>query len=802
MIATAYPLRLRDWPLALAILLGALTPHDVSAQTRAGDGGSGTIVGRVVDTDTGFGLAGAYITIDGTRLGAAADTSGAFTVTNVPAGEYRLVFQMIGYKTRVLRRVQVLADSTTSPITARLSEQSIELETVTVTSHRDRDLEKQLNTSVHTIRPSDVVSLPGGGEDLFRTVQAMPGVVARADYGTQFYVRGGTPDQNLINIDGVPVFNPYRLKLLGGPVSMFNPDVVERVELLAGGFPAEYGDKLSSVLVIHNREGDRHRKHFRGGASLIDSRFAADGPIPGTQTDGSWLVAGRRTYYDLLFNRLDSLPKGTVLPFFRDVQTKIVQDLGPNQQIVVNILDSNEGTELKELDVEEEEDEEEEFFAGVEEFDLSNQIDNRLVSLGWNNALSDVTLSRLTLSHFDDDWFFRVTADEQFFQFQIDMRKLEIKEDLFHVATSDHSLLGGLSVTDFITDITARFARTRPITSRTIPTTTSVSTMAPWWSANSAFRTPRLCQLSMSKTRSNGGRPFSHPVSACGSITQPSAASGSGVPACRRPTCSGTILRCAPAGGSSTSRPISSPSSNASSAKSNGISSRRSSSNRRRLSTTSWAPSGDPPLRTRPSSRGTTKTSNISLSPPIRRTTTYPTTVVKGLPTALRRSCRSARRATPDCGVGSAIPLSTTKEKNRIDPLHPRDFDQRHTLNMIGSLRIGRGWSVNTRYSFGSGFPWTPVLTDRAGNPRFDEAGNVIWGKTNSKRNPAYRRWDLRREWNRGATRDVRIQAYFEIINMLGRKNVHDYFWSDDYRTRGISYMLPRMPFFGVRLLL
>lgn len=356
MYAIASPSRLYNWPVALAILLATLTTPapNLSAQTHTGDSNSGTILGRVVDADTGFDLAGAYITIDGTRLGATADTSDAFTITNVPAGEHRLVFQMIGYKTRVLRQIRVLADSTTSPVTASLRAQSIELETVTVTTHRDRELEKQLNTTVHSIRPADVVSLPGGGEDLFRTVQAMPGVVARVDYGTQFYLRGGTPDQNLITIDGVSVFNPYRLKLLGGPVSIFNPDVVELVELLAGGFPAEYGDKLPSVLVIHNREGDRHNRHFRGGASLIDSRFAADGPIPGTQTDGSWLVAGRRTYYDILFNRLDSLPKGTVLPFFRDVQTKIVQDLGPNQQIVINFLDSNEGTELKKLDVEEE----------------------------------------------------------------------------------------------------------------------------------------------------------------------------------------------------------------------------------------------------------------------------------------------------------------------------------------------------------------------------------------------------------------------------------------------------------------
>ena len=103
---------------------------------------------------------------------------------------------------------------------------------------------------------------------------------------------------SLIVVDRVPVFNPYRLKLLGGPVSMFNPDMVERVELLPGGFPARYGDRLAAVLVVDNREGDRGRGHWRGGASLIDMRAALEGPLPGSRQDGSWIAATRRTWYD------------------------------------------------------------------------------------------------------------------------------------------------------------------------------------------------------------------------------------------------------------------------------------------------------------------------------------------------------------------------------------------------------------------------------------------------------------------------------------------------------------------------
>ncbi|MYI61301.1 MAG: Plug domain-containing protein, partial [Gemmatimonadetes bacterium] len=250
----------------------------------------------------------------------------------------------------------------------------------------------------------------------------------------------------------MPVFNPYRLKLLGGPVSMFNPDMVERVELLPGGFPAQYGDRLAAVLVVENREGARERRRWRGGASLIDMRAFVEGPLPGSRQNGSWIAATRRTYYDQLLNRLDSLPKGTVLPFFRDYQAKLVYDLGPEQKLHLNVLNSHEGALLKDLDVEDEDDED--FFTAADKFQFKSGFDNNLYSLGWANAISDVTLSDLTLSFFNDDWFFDLTTEDEFFRADIDMRKLDIREDLTHIASRNHHLQMGLTVADLITDVT------------------------------------------------------------------------------------------------------------------------------------------------------------------------------------------------------------------------------------------------------------------------------------------------------------------------------------------------------------
>ncbi|GAI84036.1 unnamed protein product, partial [marine sediment metagenome] len=255
---------------------------------------------------------------------------------------------------------------------------------VTVIGHRDKEMHEQVGTSVSRLRIREVESLVGAGSDLFRAVQLMPGVVARSDLSSQFYVRGGTPDQNLIIVDDVPVFNPYRLKMFGGPVSMFNPDNVESVELLPGGFPAEYGDKLSAVLVVHNKEGDRFDNHYSAGASLIDMKVFGEGPLPSVGEEGSWLISARRTYYDLLLNKLEGLPKGTVFPFFQDYQGKITYDLSPTQKLRVNFTNSNEGLELKDLETEGEDD----FVDEDSLFNISTHTDNDLFSVGWINAFS------------------------------------------------------------------------------------------------------------------------------------------------------------------------------------------------------------------------------------------------------------------------------------------------------------------------------------------------------------------------------------------------------------------------------
>ena len=170
--------------------------------------------------------------------------------------------------------------------------------------------------------------------DLFRTVQMLPGVQTLNDFSSALYVRGSTPDQNLIMLDGITVYNPYHL---GGIFSTFNTDAIKEADFHAGGFPARYGGRMGAILNVINREGNT--EEFRGNAniSLISSKILLEGPTPKILgTKGSWMVAGRRTYFDQIVNAiLKNQGEGEFkFPYyFYDYQAKINIDLNQDHRI-------------------------------------------------------------------------------------------------------------------------------------------------------------------------------------------------------------------------------------------------------------------------------------------------------------------------------------------------------------------------------------------------------------------------------------------------------------------------------------
>ncbi|MCK4746547.1 MAG: TonB-dependent receptor plug domain-containing protein, partial [Bacteroidales bacterium] len=250
-----------------------------------------TISGYVEDGSTGEKLiaASVYDTING--LGTTTNEYGFYSLT-LDAGEVELSASFVGYG--MFRNTLNLGDHKRVNI---VLDPNLELEEVTITTNRPRDVVESSEMSTARISVHEIKSLPVllGEADILKTLQLLPGVQSGTEGTSGIYVRGGGPDQNLILLDGVPVYNADHLF---GFFSVFNPDAISSIKLTKGGFPAHYGGRLSSVIDIRMKEGNMKEFSGAGSIGLISSKLMLEGPIVKDRT--SFIITGRRTYIDIL----------------------------------------------------------------------------------------------------------------------------------------------------------------------------------------------------------------------------------------------------------------------------------------------------------------------------------------------------------------------------------------------------------------------------------------------------------------------------------------------------------------------
>jgi hypothetical protein len=319
----------------LAFTIFLILNITLSAQT-------GSLSGKV--SDTNGALPAVNVLVLNTNLGAGADGNGNYKINGIPAGKHEVRFSAIGHQTKVVD-VEIYSGKTTE-LNIALDEVVIEIESVQVTGMKVQQ-QNDTRTSLIDLNPRNAKILPGAAEDVLRTLQSLPGVLAPNDFSSQLVVRGSGPDQNLIIMDDVEIFNPYRLY---GVVSMFNPDAVSDVNLMSGGFPAKYGDRLSAVLDVTNREGD-NSKYLRGNinVSIVDANIVLEGKNP-FNVKGSWLVNSRRTYYDLVIEPFVKsaglVDDNTSFPNFYDFQAKLVFGPFKGHKILLNGIISRDGVDV------------------------------------------------------------------------------------------------------------------------------------------------------------------------------------------------------------------------------------------------------------------------------------------------------------------------------------------------------------------------------------------------------------------------------------------------------------------------
>jgi Carboxypeptidase regulatory-like domain/TonB-dependent Receptor Plug Domain len=293
--------------LCAVVLAWLAAGSPVHAQTAA-------VTGRVRTAD-GRGVPAAAIllvTPPDTLLARSAETDalGRFRLGGVPPGRYEIRFRSLGFEP--LQQGLVVGASDPEPIEWIAIAQPIELEGVNVEASRTRTrFEQDAGTTARELTRDELKTVPGVAEaDVLRAIEVLPGVVSTSDYTSAFNVRGGSADQNLILIDGFPIYNPFHL---GGLFSVFNSDVVARAELLAGGFPAKYGGRVASVLSVESDAAGAGTS-VDAGISLLATRVALGVDVPDGVTDALGLAtararfSARRSYFDVLFKPLFDFP--------------------------------------------------------------------------------------------------------------------------------------------------------------------------------------------------------------------------------------------------------------------------------------------------------------------------------------------------------------------------------------------------------------------------------------------------------------------------------------------------------------
>jgi hypothetical protein len=282
-------------------LLGCLVvPAAAEAQT-------GTVQGRLRDEE-GAPVYGGFVALVRAEVvvrSADSDRLGQFRLSDVPAGEYTLRVAALGYAEHV--EPVRLAPGGTVELEVVLARSALELQGIAVEAVASRErarFEQIAGATVRELDLGEVRAVPGFVEtDPVRAIEVLPGVVSTSDFSAAFHVRGGSQDQNLILLDGVPVFSPFHL---GGLFSVFNADMIERVELQSGGFAAEHGGRVSSVLQIETDPGEGGFG-VASGVSLLATRAAVGGRLPPGVADAlghssvRWRGSARRSYFDVLF---------------------------------------------------------------------------------------------------------------------------------------------------------------------------------------------------------------------------------------------------------------------------------------------------------------------------------------------------------------------------------------------------------------------------------------------------------------------------------------------------------------------
>ncbi len=728
-----------------------------------------SVQGRVRDSQTGMPLEGVNVLVVGTSLGAATDPQGSFQIALFP-DEYRLHFQRVGYTDQVSESFRLIPGQQMN-MEIRLEEEAVPMEEVLVVGERKLSLEQQL-TSTHFLERRQVEEISGSSEDVLRTIQTRPGVVSPADFFGRVYVRGGRASENIVILDRIYIYEPYHL---GGAVSIFNPELIDHVEFHAGGYPAEYGMGLASILRIVNRDGIDRSLQGTVSLSVLSANALLQGKLPGR--NGTWIFSMRRTYHDKLMETMGAF-ENYVFPHFHDIQLKAAYPLSRSHILGFDFLDSGDALKIKVENLDDRAD------AVADSGDLAWDNQLTLASLDWKWILTPKSYSHLTAAYSRQPFRSEISgAQPQWFKGQV--VNFDLNGDLTLMSFKDHEIETGFYLRDSDADLDIHFKQDYFLhvteNSNVALDSTLLNT-----SVNKLFRylgvylqdqwqviPPvldigfglRYEMMNTSPVRALSPRfSLGHQVT---DLTRLKFSWGHYYQYSIDP------VQMEPPLGSNDLKPKRAVHYIV------GLEHQLTAASRVRL-------------------EGYIKElSDLFVIGPELKFTNYGRGSVRGLEVFYERLPSNRLNG----WASYAYSITRQKDQPGTPEYYPLQ-DQRHTFSAVVNFRLDQRWRFSLKWALHSGRPYTPVLG--AETLVDDETGEVsgyipLEGEINSERFPGYQRLDVRLDrlfqfqgWD--------LSVYLEILNLYVHKNVYDYSYTRDYARRITTYQFPLLPAIGAKV--
>jgi len=313
--------------LLTCLILVLMIAGETFAQT-------GTIRGSIYEKKSGEPVIFTNVYLKGTTFGAASDVNGLYVISKIPVGDYTLMVTNLGYDT-LMMPVSVKADD----ILAKnliLEKASVTLDVVNISAER-QEARTETKTSVNKVTPQEITKIPsvGGQPDLAQYLQVLPGVVFTGDQGGQLYIRGGSPIQNKVLLDGMVIYNPFHSI---GLFSVFDTDILRNADVYTGGFGAEYGGRISSIMDITTRDGNKKRFAGKVAASTFGAKVMIEGPLAKQKEPGgsssSFVFSAKNSYLEQSSKIFYKYIEEDGLPFnYLDLYGKLSFNFGNGSKI-------------------------------------------------------------------------------------------------------------------------------------------------------------------------------------------------------------------------------------------------------------------------------------------------------------------------------------------------------------------------------------------------------------------------------------------------------------------------------------